>query len=296
MTDLASQTSGLARAFHAQRPRLRAIAYRVLGSYWDADDAVQETWIRLDRTDAGAIENLEAWLTTVVSRVSIDILRGRGAPRDELDDDFAEVDGEDDGPEHSAVRIDEIGAAMLVVLEQLSPLERLSFVLHDIFALSFDDIAPIVERTPVAARQLASRARRRVRLVDLSAERTRSADAVTAFLKAARDGDFGDLLQLLDPDVRLRADSTVVTEASAYADAGAPLLGSLVGGADAVARVFAGRAAQAHLALIDGWPGAVYAPGGRAHAVYIVRFRAGRIAAIEVIGDPAALEQLRIDA
>ena len=296
MSDPAVDPLRLASVFDAQRQRLRAIAYRTLGSFWDADDAVQETWIRLNRADAGSIDNLDAWLTTVVSRVSIDILRGRGAPRDELDEDMPEADAETAEPESSAVRVEEIGAAMLVVLEQLTPLERLSFVLHDIFALSFDDIAPIVERSPQATRQLASRARRRVRAVDLTAARTSSAHAVTAFLKASREGSFGDLLQLLDPDVELRADSAVVAAASAYADAGAPLLEPVVHGADAVARVFAGRAEQATLALIDGWPGAVYASEGVIRAAYIIRLSGLRIAEVEVVGDAAELAHLEISA
>lgn len=296
MTDLAVDAPELASAFDAQRQRLRTIAYRTLGSFWDADDAVQETWLRLNRADADSIDNLEAWLTTVVSRVSIDILRGRGAPRDELDESMTETDAETAEPESSAVRVEEVGAALSVVLDHLTPLERLSFVLHDIFALSFDDIAPIVERSPEAARQLASRARRRVRSVDLARQRTSHADAVAAFLKASREGNFGDLLQLLDPDVELRADTTVVTVASAHADSGAPLLEPAIRGADAVARVFAGRAGLAHLALIDGWPGAVYESDGVVQAAYVMRFREGRVVGVEVIGDTAAIAMLDVSA
>ncbi|MBT2484070.1 MULTISPECIES: sigma-70 family RNA polymerase sigma factor [unclassified Microbacterium] len=294
MSDVATRGSRLASVFDAQRPRLRAIAYRTLGSFWDADDAVQETWLRLDRADADEIDNLDAWLTTVVSRVSIDILRGRGAPRDELDEDLPLHDGHEADPETTAARSEEIGQAMLVVLDYLTPLERLSFVLHDMFALSYDDIAPIVERSPAAARQLASRARRRVRSVDVNAERMQRADAVTAFLKASREGDFGELLQLLDPEVELRADAAVISAASPYVDAGAPLLAPVVRGADAVARVFAGRAEQARLALIGGWPGAVYAPDGEVHAAYVIRFRDGRIVGMEVVGNPADVRELDI--
>lgn len=295
MADLALSESALADVFDAQRKRLRAIAYRVLGSSWDADDAVQETWLRLTRTRTDTIENLEAWLTTVVSRVSIDLLRGRGAPRDELDESIAGTAPDDDGPESSAVRIEEVGAALFVILNHLTPLERLSFVLHDIFAMSFDDIAPIVERTPTAARQLASRARRRVRSVDPAAERVHRAAAVTAFLKASRDGDFGDLLQLLDPEVELRADSAVIAAAAPYAESGAPLLQPVVRGADAVARVFAGRADQARPVLVDGWPGAVYAPGDEVHAVYVIRFGERGIIRMDVIGDSARLRDLEIN-
>lgn len=292
MADLALRDSALAGVFDAQRKRLHAIAYRVLGSSWDADDAVQETWLRLSHTRVHTIENLDAWLTTVVSRASIDILRGRGAPRDELDEASAGPDQYSEGPESSAIRIEEVGAALFVILDRLTPLERLSFVLHDIFGMSFDDIAPIVERTPTAARQLASRARRRVHTADPAGERVHRAAAVEAFLKASRDGDFGELLQLLDPEVELRADSAVVAAAAPYADSGAPLLQPVVRGADAVARVFAGRADQARPVLVDGWPGAVYAPGGEIHAVYFIRFGENGIIGMDVIGDPVRLREL----
>jgi RNA polymerase sigma-70 factor (ECF subfamily) len=183
---------------------------------------------------------------------------------------------------------------MLVVLDALSPLERLAFVLHDVFGLSFDDIAPIVERTPTAARQLASRARRRVRGVDLPAERMRQREAVGAFLRAARDGDFGTLLQLLDPEVELRTDAGAVAIAAPHAEQGAPLLRRHARGADAVARVFAGRAEQTEIALVDGFPGAAYAPGGVPQAVYAVHLQGGRIVRIDVIGDAAHIAELAI--
>jgi RNA polymerase sigma-70 factor (ECF subfamily) len=292
MADLAGPA--LAELFDAQRGRLRAIAYRTLGSHWDADDAVQDAWIRLSRADVARIENLEAWLTTVVSRASIDILRSRSAWREDADDVLLHESVDTEGPESEAMRIAEIEAAMFVVLEQLTPLERLSFVLHDIFGLAFDDIAPIVERSPAAARQLASRARRRVRSVDVTTERVRRTRAVAAFLKASRDGEFGDLLQLLDPDVQLKADAGVVATAAAYADSGAPLLRENVQGADAVARVFAGRADQAEVADVDGFPGAVYAPEGVVQAAYIIRFEADRIIGVEVIGDPDRLMSLQV--
>jgi RNA polymerase sigma factor (sigma-70 family) len=287
----------LAESFAVQRPRLRQIAYRMLGSYWDADDAVQETWLRLQRADAGEIDNLDAWLTVVVSRVSVDQLRSRGARHEDADADLpVEAPGpESTGPDASALRAEELGAAMLVVMDELSPLERLSFVLHDVFGLPFDDIAPIVERTPTAARQLASRARRRVRGVDLPAERLRQREAVGAFLRAARDGDFGTLLQLLDPEVELRADADAVASATPYADEGAPLLRRHAHGADAVARAFAGRAEQTEVALVDGFPGAAYAPGGAPRAVYAISLRGDRIARIDIIGDPTQLADLAVD-
>lgn len=287
----------LAESFAAQRPRLRNIAYRMLGSYWDADDAVQEAWLRLQRADADRIDNLEAWLTVVISRVSVDHLRSRGARHEDAEADLpVEAPGpEATAPDASALRSEELGAAMLVVLEALSPLERLAFVLHDVFGLSFDDIAPIVERTPTAARQLASRARRRIRDVDVPAERMRQREAVGAFLRAARQGDFGTLLQLLDPEVELRADADAMATAAPHVDQGAPLLQRHVHGADAVARAFAGRAEQTETALVDGFPGAAYAPGGVPRAVYAIRLQNGRITRIDIIGDTTQLADLTVD-
>ena len=286
----------LAQSFAAQRPRLRKIAYRTLGSYWDADDAVQETWLRLQRADADEIDNLDAWLTVVVSRVSVDQLRSRGARHEDAEADLplGPPDPEATGPDTSALQSEELGAAMLVVLDALGPLERLAFVLHDVFGLSFDDIAPIVERTPTAARQLASRARRRIRGLDLPAERLRQREAVGAFLRAARHGDFGALLQLLDPEVELRADAAAVATAAPHADDGAPLLQRHARGADAVARIFAGRAEQTEIALVDGFPGAAYAPDGVAQAVYAIHLQDGRITRIDIIGDTMHLAELTI--
>lgn len=287
----------LDESFAALRPRLRGIAYRMLGSHWDAEDAVQEAWLRLQRADRSTIDNLEAWLTVVISRVSIDQLRARGARREDVEADVGdhEPDPEQDGPEADAVRAEELGTAMMIVLDTLGPLERLAFLLHDVFGMPYDDIAPIIDRTATAARQLASRARRRVRDVDLAAERGRRHQAVGAFLKAARGGDFGALLQLLDPEVELRADAEVIATAAPYADAGAPLLQSRVHGADAVARVFAGRADQALPALIDGFPGVVYAPTGSPAAVYSIMIRDGKISSVEAIARPTHLADLSID-
>ena len=219
--------------FEEHRPHLRAVAYRMLGSLIEADDAVQETWVRFDRTDTADVENLRAWLTTVVSRVSLNILRARRARREEpvgphMPDVILDHPGGTD-PEHEALLADSVGVALLVVLDTLTPAERLAFVLHDIFAVPFDEIAPIVERSPEAARQLASRARRRVQgqpptLPDADLERQR--EVVDAFLAAARNGDFDALLAVLDPDVVVRADQ-------GFVPAGA--LGELRG-AEAVAR------------------------------------------------------------
>ncbi|WP_239160044.1 sigma-70 family RNA polymerase sigma factor [Virgisporangium ochraceum] len=285
-------TSDVVAEFTRQRPRLRGIALRILGSYHDAEDAVQEAWLRLQRTDPAGIDNLEAWLTTVVSRISLDQLRTGAWRYEDLSIDAPEP--ADDGIEDGAVEADEVGAAMLVVLDTLAPLERLAFVLHDVFGLSFDRVAPIVDRTPEAARQLASRARRRVRAVDVAAERTRQREAVEAFLRASRDGDFGTLLQLLDPEVELRADAEVVAAAAPQGDHGAPLLTRRARGADAVARIFNGRARETRWADLDGWVGAAYAPGGTVYAVYSVVVRDGRITRIEVIGATDHLSDLAV--
>lgn len=290
----------VAARFMAHRPRLYAIAHRTLGSPWQADDAVQETWLRLQRADVGAIESLEAWLTTVVSRVCIDLIRQQVRRREDSEDVIdqarpavsAPVSAD---PSDAAMRVDDLAVAMQVVLDTLGPLERLALVLHDVFALSYDDIAPIVERTPVAARQLASRARARLRRVDVSQIRQRRNEAIGAFLDAARHGDFGGLLQLLDPEIELRGDVTAVELAAQGADDGAPLLGYRIRGGDAVARVFAGRAELTRPVLIDGVPAAAYAADGTVHAVYLVTFDRDRIARIDVLADPERLRALRVD-
>ncbi|HEY9293795.1 MAG TPA: sigma-70 family RNA polymerase sigma factor [Microlunatus sp.] len=298
-----SATNTVADLFEEQRPRLRSIAFRMLGSHSDAEDAVQEAWLRLQRSDIEAVQNLAGWLTTVVSRVCLDQLRSRGSRREDLMDELpAGAEGSAaqgrpaPTPEDQSVEADAVGAALLVVLETLSPGERLAFVLHDLFGLPFDEIAPIVGKTPAAARQLASRARRRVQGAEPSGEQDRQRQVVTAFLAASREGDFSRLLQLLDPEVELRADPRVVVGANAAAAVGdpAPLLAEQLRGADAVARVFAGRAQGAQLALIDGVPGAVWAPGGKVRTVFAVEIHDGRITRFEVIGDPALLRDLTV--
>jgi RNA polymerase sigma-70 factor (ECF subfamily) len=288
-----------AARFAQHRPRLLATARRTLGSPWTADDAVQETWLRLQRAQVEAIDDLGAWLTTVVSRVCIDLIRQRESRHEDLDDDPGR-DGATSGDAHgdpaeTLMRADDIGLALQVVLDSLGPLERLALVLHDIFGLSFEDIAPIVERTPVAARQLASRARSKLRGVDVRAERERQQAAIGAFLDAARNGDFGALLQLLDPEIELRSDAVAVERAAAGAEHGAPLLDARVRGADAIARVFAGRAELTRVVLVDGAPGAAYVTDGVAHAVYLVRFAGDRIAELSVLSDPARLAALHVD-
>jgi|SRR5581483_5674416 len=272
----------LADRFEEHRSHLRSVAYRMLGSPSEADDAVQEAWIRLTRSGADGVENLGGWLTTVVSRVCLDMLRSRTARREELSDAPVHETAADDAarrdPEHEALLADSVGPALQVVLETLAPAERLAFVLHDLFAVPFDEIGVIVGRSPAAARQLASRARRRVQgaTADAPADRARQRAVVDAFLAASRQGDFAALLALLDPDVVLRADETAVATGNIAAE---------VRGAAAVAETFAGRAAAAQPALVDGAVGLTWAPGGKPRAVFDLTIVGGRIVAIELILD-----------
>ena len=297
MTDLAER-------FESHRPHLRAVAWRLLGSGPDADDAVQETWVRLARSDVDAVENLGGWLTTVVARVSLSMLTARRSrPVAAPVDPTAQAPDDTPGPEGEAVLADSVGLAMLVVLDTLAPAERLAFVLHDLFAVPFDEIAPIVDRTPIAARQLASRARRRVQGGAPDAVRdpdgppdpadlARRREVVGAFLAASREGDFAALLTVLDPDVVLHADDVAVAAAAANLHRGAPALAPEVRGADAVARVFSGRAAAAAPALVDGSPGAAYAPGGRPYSVFRFTVVADRVVGVEIVADPTGIEAL----
>jgi RNA polymerase sigma factor (sigma-70 family) len=282
----------LAERFEGNRTHLRAIAYRMLGSLSDADDAVQESWLRLSRADTSDVENLRGWLTTVVARVCLDMLRSRKSRREEPleahmpDPIVSRADGID--PEQQALLADSVGLALLVVLETLAPAERLAFVLHDMFDVSFDAIAPIVGRSPVAARQLASRARRRVQGAAPApdADLTRQREVVAAFLAAARGGDFVGLLAVLDPDVVLRA------------DAGAVPLGAsrVVRGARAVAKgaVTASQFAQfARLVLVNGAAGVIALdPDGRLRSVASFTVAGGKIVEIYVLADPERLRQL----
>jgi RNA polymerase sigma-70 factor, ECF subfamily len=280
----------LAERFEDHRPRLRAVAYRMLGSLSEADDAVQEAWLRLSRSDADEIENLGGWLTTVVGRVSLNMLRSRRTRREEPLDAVHvpepivdRADGTD--PEHEALLADSVGLALLVVLETLSPAERLAFVLHDMFAVSFDEIARIVDRSPEAARQLASRARRRVRaektVPDADPETQR--EVVEAFLAAARDGDFGRLLAVLDPDAVLRADFGPAAESRE------------VRGAEAIAGqavTYSRLGLAMELALINGAVGLVTRRDGELFSVGGFTVRGGRIVAMDILADPARLHQL----
>ena len=281
----------LADRFEANRSHLRGVAYRMLGSLTEADDAVQEAWIRLSRTDTSDVGNLRAWLTTVVGRICLNVLRSRRTRREtslgtHLPDPIVSL-GEGLDPEGEALLGDSVGLALLVVLDSLTPAERVAFVLHDVFAVPFDEIAPIVGRTPAAARQLASRARRRVQGapvpdVDLEGQWA----VVDAFLAAARDGDFERLLAVLDPAVVVRSDWGVAR----------PGVISLVHGAQAVAEQamsFRRFAEAATRVLVNGIPGGVaWAPDGSPFAVLAVTVRGGRIVAIDVLADPDRLGQL----
>jgi RNA polymerase sigma-70 factor (ECF subfamily) len=281
----------LAGRFQAHRAQLRAVAFRMLGSPSEADDAVQEAWLRFSRADTSGVENLGGWLTTIVARVCLDVLRARTRRREEpLGSYLPEpVISHDDGvdPEHQALLAEGVGLALLVVLQRLAPAERVAFVLHDSFAVPFDEIAPIVGRSPAAARQLASRARRRVRgtatVPDADLPRQRA--VVDAFSAAAREGDFDALVALLDPDVVVRADR-VAAPAGAPREARGP-------------RVVAGRALAyspnarfAQPALVNGAVGVVVAPRGRLLLVLAFTFRDGKVAGLDVLADPARLRQL----
>jgi RNA polymerase sigma-70 factor (ECF subfamily) len=287
-----SQPDWLAEQFETHRTHLRAVAYRMLGSQTEADDAVQEAWLRLSRSSAADIDNLGGWLTTVVGRVCLDMLRSRRSRREEPMDELVpeSVGSQEAGPEHEAVMADSVGLALLVVLETLAPAERLAFVLHDLFGVSFEEIAPVLDRSPAAARQLASRARRRIQGATPSqpADPARQRQIVEAFLAASRNGDMNMLLSLLDPEVVMRADATVVRRPRAN-------LVPEVRGAEAVAAAFAGRAHGASSALIDGLPGAVWIGGGRPLAVFAFSVRDDKIVGIDLLGDPEQISQLEIE-
>lgn len=288
----------LAEEFEANRKRLQVAAYRMLGSLAEAEDVVQEAWLRLSRSDAGGVENLGGWLTTVVARISLDRLRARKSRREEpLEEQATGMRAaETADPEYDVLLADSVGPALLVVLDMLAPAERVAFVLHDMFGLSFEQIGPVVDRTPAAARKLASRARSRVQgrgeAPDASLARRR--EIVDAFLTASRDGDFGALLALLDPAVVLRADAAAVAVSSARRAQGAPRLAAEQHGPNTVAEAFSGRARNAQPALIDGEPGAVWAPGGKVRAAFIFAVDWGRITGIEIVSEPARIAALDI--
>jgi RNA polymerase sigma-70 factor (ECF subfamily) len=276
----------LTEQFEAHRDHLRAVAYRMLGSLSEADDAVQASWRKLSGSDTSKVENLSGWMTTIVARVCLDMLRARKsrpeAPLDEPDEIKSREETID--PEREAQLADSVGLALMVVLDTLAPDERLAFVLHDVFAMPFDEIAPIVGRSSTTTRQLASRARRRVRGAATvpSAELNRQREVVSAFLAAARAGDFNALLTVLDPDVVLRIDAALTPSGKAVA----------VHGAQRVAKMYVRGGAQAILpALVNGMVGLVVAPLGRLVLVIHLTFEDGKIAAIETVADPARLRQ-----
>lgn len=285
---------GLAQEFERHRPHLRAVAYRMLGSASDADDAVQESWIRLGRTDAASIDNLRAWLTTVVARVCLDVLRARTARREESMETHVPdpvIARADRNPESDAVLADSVGLALLVVLETLEPAERLALVLHDVFGMTFDEIAPIVDRSPAAARQLASRARRRVQGrapaadTDLRTQRR----VIEAFLAAVRDGDFEGLVAVLDPDIVLRAD-------------GGPAKGlsRVVRGAQAVASQaasFSKLDLSSEIVLVNGSIGVLSRlPNGRLFSVIGFTISGGRVVEMDILADADRLARLDLSA
>ena len=278
--------------FERHRPYLRAVAYRMLGSLSEADDAVQESWLRLNRSDADAVANLGGWLTTVVARVSLDMLRARRTRREDylgswLPEPLVSVEGRED-PEQEALLADSVGLALLVVLDTLTPAERLAFVLHDMFGMPFEEIAPIVDRAPAATRQLASRARRRVRGAAPSPDPdlARQREVVEAFLAASRAGDFEALLEVLDPDVVFRIDTGGTP----------PRARPPVVGAEAVARQVLQRGSRlapfARPAIVNGAAGVVVAPAGRPFAVVGFTVAAGRIVEIDLVADPEKLRGL----
>jgi RNA polymerase sigma-70 factor (ECF subfamily) len=283
----------LARHFEDHRAHLRAVAYRMLGSTSEADDAVQESWLRLSRSDTDAVENLGGWLTTVVARVCLDMLRSRTARREDPIRDLPVGDfppptaASPPDPEAEAVLADSVGAALLAILDTLTPAERLAFVLHDMFAVPFSEIGPIMGRSTEAAKMLASRARRRVQQSNRSpgADPTRQRALVAAFLSASREGDFEGLLALLDPDVVLQADP-------AAAHMGAP---AEVRGATDVAGVFSGRAQGAKLASVDGTAAAVWGHANKARMVFAFTFAGDRILEIEMLADPARLQGMDVE-
>lgn len=282
------ESERLARSFEEKRPRLQAVAHRMLGSAEEAEDAVQEAWIRMHRYGAESVDNLDAWLTTVVGRVCLDVLRARSRRAvlfdDEADPAPAAPADESADPEQAALLADSVGMALLVILDTLEPDERLAFVLHDMFAVPFPDIAAVIERSPAATRKLASRARRRVQGAAPLPDLRRQHEVVSAFLIAARNGEFDRLLQLLAPDVAMRADAAAVRIGAEQA----------THGAQGVAKIFSGGAQAAQLALVGGSVGAVWRRMSRTLVAFRFTLEGGRITAIELVAEPGRLRDLDI--
>jgi RNA polymerase sigma-70 factor (ECF subfamily) len=284
--------------FEENRPRLRAVAYRMLGSTSETDDAVQETWLRMAGAEVGAVGNLGGWLTTVIAHVCLDMLRARktrenAAPATGAEGAAAAPASTD--PEREVLLADAVGSAMMIVLDTLGPAERVAFVLHDLFGLSFEDVGAVVGRSAVATRQLASRARTRVQgAPEREQELPSQREVAQAFMTASRDGNLDSLLAVLDPDVVLRVDPVAVKAAAARAARGAPHLVGEVRGAAEVAQVFLGRAQVARPALIDGTPGAAWAPGGHPRAIWAFKVEQGRIVEVQFIADPKTIARLDV--
>lgn len=292
MENKSNEHEWLAEQFEANRPHLRAVAYRMLGSLAEAEDAVQESWLHLNRSDTSDVENLGGWLTTIVARICLDMLRSRKSRREEsLEASLPEaVMGGEGGidPEEEALLADSVGIALLVVLDTLNPAERIAFVLHDLFGVPFEEVASIVGRSPTAARQLASRARRRVQgaATEKDTDLARQQEVVGAFLAAARGGDFDALLTLLDPNVVFQPDS------AAIAAGGLP---GEIHGALSVAKRFSGGARSGtQAALVDGKAGIIVAPRGRLFLVLNITIKDGKIVEIDAIADPAHLSQIEL--
>jgi RNA polymerase sigma-70 factor (ECF subfamily) len=288
----------LTQGFEESRTHLSAVAFRMLGSTHEAEDAVQEAWIRLSRSDAGAIDNVRGWLSTVVARICLDMLRARKAKREETLDQH-ELSAIKDGgalPDDGLQLADTVGPALLAVLDLLAPAERIAFVLHDLFDIPFRDIAPIIDRNEMATRQLASRARRRVRGADIPGEDTERQQAVVAaFMAASREGDFDALIRLLHPDVVLRADEAAIRITTTNKGKGAPQFAHRLTGAGTVAETFKGKALGAELATIDGLTGMTWAPpGGKPVFAWCFTLGGGRITAIDVVMDQTTLREMDI--
>ena len=289
------QEEFLSERFEANRAHLRTVAYRMLGSQGEAEDAVQEAWLRLARADMTEVQKLRAWLTTVVARVCLDMLRARKTRREEPIINAEAIAGNDDA-ERDVQMAESIGLAMLVVLETLSPAERVAYVLHDLFNLPFDDIAPILGRSLGASRQLASRARRRVQGAPANpeADRARQREIVSAFLAASQNGDFSALLSILDPDVVLRADASVVAASLAGLGDAPPLLPE-IRGQEEVAKIFNGRARAARQVLVDGQAGLAIVLGGHPRMIFDFVIEHARIIEISLIADPRKISGLDLE-
>lgn len=293
-----TESDWLAEQFQEKRTHLRAMAYRILGSTGEADDAVQEAWLRLTRSDADRIENLGGWLTTVVARVCLDMLRSRKVRKEEpLEESLLEspLAAMAANPAEEYQLADSLGSALLLILQTLSPAERVAFVLHDLFDLPFDEIASIVGRSEAATRQLASRARRRARGGGENREdQVKKQEMVAAFLAASREGHFDALLRLLDPGIRLYADDTAVKMAEANKAKGAPPFQAEMRGAETIAETFKGRAVAAQLALINGSVGTTWIAGGKPRVAFLFWIENGKIREINVVMDPEDLNAMEV--